>query len=398
MSASAPATLPHAFDAKLLARFYRSMLLDDCVPFWFPRSIDSEHGGFIHCLDADGAVVDTDKSVWAQGRMAWMLLTLHSTVEAKQEYLTWAEAGLKFISDHCFDPSDGRMFFHVQRDGTPIRKRRYAYSESFASIAFAAHHRATGSEHSKAKALELFTFFVKWNFTPGMIPPKYTGHRPAEGMGPRMITIVTAQELRLCLGEHDILTQWIDTCIADIERLFVKPDLQVVMECVAPDGSIIDHFDGRTLNPGHAIEGAWFILAESVHRKSKALQELGLKMLDWMWARGWDEDHGGLFYFRDVYGKPVQEYWQDMKFWWPHDEALIATAMAAAITGDEKYKQWHMKLAAYAFARFQHPKGEWLGYLHRDGSPSSSLKGNMWKSFFHHPRAMMMCMQLCEGM
>ncbi len=27
-------------------------------------------------------------------------------------------------------------------------------------------------------------------------------------------------------------------------------------------------------------------------------QELGLKMLDWMWARGWDDVHGGLFYFR----------------------------------------------------------------------------------------------------
>lgn len=392
------AALPQQFDPALLSEFYRRTLLEDCVPFWFPRCVDSEHGGFLHCLDADGSVVDEDKSVWAQGRMTWMLLSMYNTVEAKQEYLTWAESGLKFLTDHCFDPQDGRMFFHVQRDGTPIRKRRYAYSESFACIAFAAHHKATGSASSKAKALELFSFFVNWNFTPGLLPPKFTGQRPAEGMGPRMITIVTAQELRACLGEQPLLTQWIDTCISDINRLFVKPDLQVVMECVAPDGSIIDHFDGRTLNPGHAIEGAWFILAESVHRKSKDMQELGLKMLDWMWARGWDEEHGGLFYFRDVYGKPVQEYWHDMKFWWPHDEALIATALAASITGDAKYKEWHMKLARYAFAHFQHPQGEWLGYLHRDGSPSSTMKGNMWKSFFHHPRAMMMCSQLFEGM
>ncbi|VTQ06987.1 Uncharacterised protein [Sphingobacterium daejeonense] len=32
-----------------------------------------------------------------------------------------------------------------------------------------------------------------------------------------------------------------------------------------------------------------------------------------MWERGWDEEHGGILYFRDVYNKPVQEYWQDMK-------------------------------------------------------------------------------------
>jgi N-acylglucosamine 2-epimerase len=49
---------------------------------------------------------------------------------------------------------------------------------------------------------------------------------------------------------------------------------------------------------------------------------------------------------RDVLGKPVQEYWQDMKFWWPHDEALIATALAASLTQDVKYKQWHMQVWA----------------------------------------------------
>ena len=36
------------------------------------------------------------------------------------------------------------MFFQVTREGRPLRKRRYAYSESFAAIAYAAHARATG--------------------------------------------------------------------------------------------------------------------------------------------------------------------------------------------------------------------------------------------------------------
>ena len=43
-------------------------------------------------------------------------------------------------------------------------------------------------------------------------------------------------------------------------------DLYVIV--TAPDGSIIDHIDGRTLNPGHAIEGAWFILHEAKHRNN----------------------------------------------------------------------------------------------------------------------------------
>jgi N-acylglucosamine 2-epimerase len=379
-----------------LSAFYHDQLFNDCVPFWFPRSIDEEHGGFLHCFDHDGTLVDDDKSVWAQGRMSWMLLTLYQDCERRPEWLAWAESGLKFLEEKCVDPADGRMFFHVARDGTPLRKRRYAYSESFAAIAFAAHASATGSAASADKARHWFKRFVDWNFLPNYAPPKFTGVRPLEALGPRMITLVTAQELELRLGKSADLTAWIDRCIHDIRTLFVKPELKVVMETVAPDGSISDHFDGRTLNPGHAIEGAWFILEEARRRGNDPdLIALGCNMLDWMWDRGWDGESGGLFYFRDVYHKPVQEYWQNMKFWWPHDEALIATLMAHRLTGDAKYLAMHEKLRVWSFEKFADPAhGEWFGYLNRDGSVSSTLKGSLWKSFFHHPRALWLCHKL----
>lgn len=381
-----------------LARFYQNQLFDDCLPFWFPRAIDTQHGGFLHCFDADGSLVDDDKSVWAQGRMSWMLLTLYLEHERRLDWLAWAEGGLGFLERHCVDPADGRMFFHVARDGTPLRKRRYAYSESFAAIAFAAHAAATGSASSADKARHWFHRFTDWNFTPGRIPPKFTGARPMEGIGTRMITLVTAQELRKHLGPDPGLEIWIDRCIADITRLFVKPDLRVVMESVTPDGNISDHFDGRMLNPGHAIEAAWFLLEEARHRGDSTLLKLGCDMIDWMWERGWDTEFGGLFYFRDVHGRPVQEYWQDMKFWWPHDEALIATLMAHRLTGEPRHLERHEMIREWSFRHFADPAhGEWFGYLRRDGSPANTLKGSLWKSFFHHPRALWMCHTLASG-
>jgi len=377
-----------------LARFYRGSLLEDCTKFWFPRCLDCAKGGYRHCLDRDGSVLDTDKSVWAQGRMAWMLATLYNTIERRPEWVESARLGLDFVERHCFD-ADGRMFFHVTGDGKPIRKRRYAYSESFAAIAHAAYAKATGNPRSAERAHALFDVFVDWNFTPDKMPPKFTAVRPMIGMGPRLITLVTAQELRDNLGEDPKLTRWIDRCLEEIERWFVKPDLECVMEIVAPDGSILDHFDGRTLNPGHAIEGAWFILHEGKHRKDSRLVKLGCQMLDWMWARGWDCESGGLFYFRDVFNKPVQEYWHDMKFWWPHDEAMIATLLAWQLTQDRKYTKWHRLVHDWSFEHFADPEhGEWFGYLHRDGSVSVPLKGNLWKSFFHHPRAALVLLAL----
>ena len=73
--------------------------------------------------------------------------------------------------------------------------------------------------------------------------------------------------------------------------------------------------------------------------------ELGCKILDYMWERGWDKEHGGILYFRDVYDKPVQEYWQDMKFWWPHNEVIIATLLAHTMTAMRNMQlgtKWYM--------------------------------------------------------
>ena len=114
------------------------------------------------------------------------------------------------------------------------------------------------------------------------------------------------------------------------------------MEQVAPDGTIIDHIDGRTILPGHAIEAAWFILNQARHLgNDKRLIDLGTRIIDYMWERGWDKEYGGIYYFRDAFHKPVQEYYHDMKFWWPHNELIIAALLAHLLTGDEKYAKIH---------------------------------------------------------
>jgi mannose/cellobiose epimerase-like protein (N-acyl-D-glucosamine 2-epimerase family) len=79
-------------------------------------------------------------------------------------------------------------------------------------------------------------------------------------------------------------------------------------------------------------------------------------MIDYMWERGWDKEQGGILYFRDVYNKPVQEYWQDMKFWWPHNEVIIATLLAYLLTGDEKYSGMHRQVHEYAYKHFYDKK------------------------------------------
>jgi N-acylglucosamine 2-epimerase len=384
-----------------LAALYRGTLLDDVMPFWLRHGMDRSHGGILTSLGRDGAVMDTDKSVWFQGRAGWMFATLYLTVERRPEWLEAARSCVTFSRQHCHGP-DGKMYFTVTREGRPLRMRRYVFSESFAAISYAAWSQASGDQTAAADAVTAFERYLRYSFEPGAMPPKFETTRPSKGIGALMIGIVTAQELRAAGGDQLIsgksLTAWIDAWIGEIERDFLKPEHAALLEVVAPDGGLIDHAEGRALNPGHAMECAWFIMQEGRLRGNDAYVKLGLQILDWMWALGWDSKYGGLLYFTGLQGLPVQEYWHDMKFWWPHCETIIATLLAWKLTGEARYAAMHQQVHDWSFAHFpDRAHGEWFGYLHRDGSLSQPAKGNQFKGPFHLPRMLWFCARELES-
>ncbi len=387
--------LPHSIP-QLLAT-YREGLLNDTLPFWLSNAVDRECGGYITSLGRDGTILQTDKSMWFQGRFAWLLATLCNTVERRAEWLALSRHGIDFLRRHGFD-SDGRMFFWVTREGRPLRKRRYLFSECFAVIALAAYGLAADDAEAKQEAGSLFELVLEYHREPGRLAPKVDpATRPMKGLAMPMILIVTAQELRKAI-ESPALTETIDAAIGEIERDFLRPEFRCVLETVGPQGEFYDTFDGRMLCPGHAVEAAWFLLEEARLRGGDPrLVRLGTTILDWSFELGWDEQFGGLYYYRDARGLPPTEYWHDMKFWWPHNEALIACLLAWRMTGDAKYARWHQQVHDWSYSHFPDPvHGEWYGYLHRDGTVSTPLKGNMWKGPFHLPRMQWYCWQRLE--
>lgn len=376
-----------------LRDFYRDSLLNDTLPFWLPRSLDEEFGGYLLMRDGDGSLLDDDKSVWFQGRFSSILGTLYNQYEARPEWLAAAKSGVDFLKRHCFDET-GKMPFLTTRAGKPLRSRRYFFSEAFAIAAFAQTAKATSDEALAQEARDLFKRCMAYHDGELILPPKFSDERPAKGLGVPMIFLNVAQQLCDSVGD-DFAASRIDGFIEEIE-MCVNDELECVMETVTPEGGVIDHLQERTINPGHAIEGAWFILQEAQRRGGDArLQKLGLKMLDYSWKQGWDEEFGGILYFRDPTGRPVMEYWHDMKFWWPQCEAIIATLLAYKMTGEEKYADWHRKIHLYAHKNFHDPvHGEWFGYLHRDGRCSTTQKGNHFKGPFHLPRMQWICWQI----
>ena len=155
-----------------LLAVYRDGLLDDTVPFWINHAVDRKDGGFLFFLDRDGSVMGTDKPVWLHGRFVWLLSTLYATVDHCAEWLDLAGHGIDFLRGRCFD-EDGRMFFLVSKQGEPLRKRRYLFSECFTTIAMAAYARASEDPEVAQSAMDLFKLIIRYHTTPGLLEPKW---------------------------------------------------------------------------------------------------------------------------------------------------------------------------------------------------------------------------------
>jgi N-acylglucosamine 2-epimerase len=381
--------------------FYKDHLLQDCIPFWMKSDlIDRDFGGYITSVDRMGKSYNTDKSIWFQGRGLWTFSALCRLYQNRLEWIKAAESGKDFLKKYGTD-NDGRMFFQVTREGKPLRKRRYMFSESFFVVGMAEYSALTGDRSALEKAEQCFELMLMLYRIPERDPYKitpkvYATTRSERAVAVPMVLVSTAQILRRCNPEKSEYYSGIVREITDdIINYHYKPELECVLETVLSDGARIDNPAGRTINPGHSCENAWFMMNEAIYSSDDELLKKCLNILDGSLERGWDKEYGGMFYFTDVDGRPCEQLEWDMKLWWVHNEVLIATLMAYGLTKDEKYWRWFEKTHEYAFSHFHDKEyGEWFGYLHRDGTISHTQKGSMWKGPYHLPRCLMICEQL----
>ena len=382
---------------------FEKELKESCIPFWLTHGVDTEHGGLINCLDRQGQIYSSDKSVWMQGRCAWMFSYIYNHIEKKPEYLTMAKSCLDFAKNHCID-EDGRMFFTVTHDGRPLRKRRYWFSESFYMIANAEYYMATGEECYLSEAKKYYDFvygiYCDHDTDPYKITPKsYAETRATISLAEPMILLNMTSIMRE--ADKDNSNRYnaiVDGLIADIRR-FHSDEYGATFECIGADGELIlDSAPCRVINPGHDIEMSWFLLDEAIRRDDKELAAFAENIFNEAFERGWDKEYGGIFYFKDVLGMPVEAYEHDMKLWWVHNETIIASLMLYLHTGNEKYKEIFDRVVDYAFTHFSDPEyGEWYGYLRRDGKPTEPpCKGHTYKGPFHVMRMLAKCLDMLK--
>lgn len=367
---------------------YRQELEERVMPFWEKHSVDREYGGFFTCLNQFGEVYDTDKFMWLQGRQVWCFSFMYREVAQKPEWLQIALTGAKFMEQHGRDAS-GNWYFSLSRKGQPLVQPYNIFSDCFACMAFAALDRIQPNSEWRRIAMDTFDNILKrksnWK---GIYNKAYPGTRPLRNFSLPMILCNLALELEHILGKERV-DAFIPELINEVMEVFYHPELGQVLENVHEDGSFHDSFEGRLLNPGHAIEAMWFIMDLGKRTGDQQLVEKAKDIMLNTLEFAWDKEYDGIFYFLDVKGHPPQQLEWDQKLWWVHAETLVGLAKGFAYTGDSRCAGWFEKVHQYTWNHFRDTNyGEWFGYLNRQGEVLLPLKGGKWKGCFHVPRAL----------
>ena len=383
-------------DFNKLAEQYKGELYNSILPFWLEKSQDKEFGGYFTCLDQKGEVFDTDKFVWLQGREVWMFAMLYNKVEKRQEWLDCAIQGAEFLKKYRHD-GEYNWYFSLTRKGEPLVDPYNIFSYTFATMAFGQLGLATGNKEYEQIAKITFDKVLSKEENPkGQWNKSHTGTRELKNFALPMILCNLSLEIEHLL-EEEFLQQTIENCIHEVMEVFYRPELGIIVENVTLEGELSDTFDGRLVNPGHAIEAMWFIMDLGVRLNRPDLIQKATDIALNMVKYGWDEKHNGLFYFMDRLGHPTQQLEWDQKLWWVHIEALITMIKGYDLTGSEECLAWFHKIHEYSWTHFKdvdYP--EWFGYLNREGEVLLNLKGGKWKGCFHVPRGMYQCWKTLE--
>jgi len=365
---------------------YRRDLFDDYVPFWRTSGFDFELGGFMCAVADDGTQLNTEKSMWYQGRGLWTHSFLYNHFGG-DEHLEMARMTKDFVIKHGRD-KDGNWVTSMDREGRITADAdRMGYAALFLAEGLQEYAKAADDEESMDLAIDVFWQGTKMYNDPdrdinqGYIPVSYPGMRVG---GFEMVTIVLLNSL-LQKRSDPALEARMSNALENVTDRFWHPEYRLNNEALDHNFNRRDDENEDFVYLGHAIETFWMILHEALRRQDPALFDLAAERLKRHIEVAWDDVYGGFFRAMEVNGALTFD-----KVLWLQEEVLIGTMILMEHTDLEWPAWWFDRTFHYVQDKFplrQHGYPMWImgGDRKVTYQPKTARKGN-----FHHPRHLML--------
>lgn len=375
------------------------------MPFWETRTKDADCGGYFTCFDRMGNLTDSKKYIWFQGRQLWMFSALKNKFQ-DEKWLSLAKQGRDFIVQNAY-AGNGRWNYQLDRKGNVEVGTNSIFTDLFVLSGLAEYAIAANTDQDEKLINDTFKSIEKNIHDPNfkdifhnVWSPKYKRH------GLYMISLIVAPIAAKVLGDEKTRSL-IDHCLENILYVFAKDEHETLFEAVGKNGEYMDDDEGHITYPGHTFEACWASIYEGRRRHDQSIIDRALKIFNWAYKWGHDEQYGGIYSYVDVKTKSPKQFdwnketnmnWSDKNFW-VNAEALAVTSTAFAETQDMQNFAKFKETSNWTYKHFfDEIYGEWYAELFRDGTIKLADKGTIWKAAYHVPRGIMITMQEFENL
>ncbi|WP_428939359.1 AGE family epimerase/isomerase [Fontivita pretiosa] len=385
---------------------------------WFPRCVDTQHGGFHANFARDWKPVsDTQDGKFSvfQARMTWIASEVAiRRPEVRDRFLPIARHGVAYLRDVLWDQQHGGFFWGLSDDGRISAKYtdgKHLYGNAFCLYAMAAAHRATGDPDALELARRAFRWidehahdpthrgYHEWLTRSGQI----VRQEDADASLPRQVPVAGFPVGHKSMNTHihllEAFTQlyqvWKDPVLgARLQELIAIVRDRICVE----QGALHLYFteDWRPTSDrdsyGHDVETA-FLLLEAEHAlgeraDSGKTRQVAKRLVDHALAVGWDRTHGGFYREGPMLGQA-----DDLaKDWWVQFEGLNALLLMHELHGQQTGAYFDAFLKQWRFIHehmIDHEHGGVYESVAADGTVIKPVKAQIWKAAYHDGRALL---------
>jgi cellobiose epimerase len=404
-------------------------LITEVMAKWYPQSMDTVDGGFVSTWTYDFKPTgEQDKMIVTQARHTWTNAKASLRYPAVDYYKTGAKHGFKFLKDKMWDKTYGGFYTLVDKQGkVKGDSTKTAYGNAFGIYALAAYYEASKDTSALTLAKETFMWLEKGSHDP--IYKGYFQHLQRNGIPIKRQpdTPSTADtgykdqnsSIHLLEAFTELYQVWPDPLVYERLKemlllirdtivtpngnltLFLYPDWKPVSFADSSEAVITKHHQLDHVSFGHDVETAYLMLEAShvlgIHNDTTTLR-IAKKMVDHALNNGWDNLVGGFYdegyYFKD---KPGITITHDTKNWWAQAEGLNALLLMADLFPEDElqyYKKFETLWEYTDNYLIDHEHGDWYaGGIDKQPEMKTALKGQIWKSIYHHYRSLDNCIQ-----
>jgi cellobiose epimerase len=377
---------------------------------WYPRTIDSDHGGFIQNFNEDWTKAPGDaKGIVYESRLTWTAAKAAQRFpEQAAMYSDAARHGLKFLGEEMWDPQFGGFYWSIDSAGKPSRGRggaegasKQEYGNAFAIYAAAAVYELTRDPAALAIVQKGFRWYDDHGHDAehgGYFEILTAGGKPDLTALPAVGGGAGTKSMNSTVHMLEALTEvyriWPDPTVkARLRELF-----EIVRDKIVHEPGYLVQFFTLDWQPkvnddsyGHDVEVA-YLLTEAAEAlgiaHDAATWSAAKKLVDHALEVGCDKSHGGLYNAGGIAGGSFAA----VREWWVEAEFLNALLLMHERYGKNDPRYWNAFMAQWNWINrygIDREHTGWWPRVRNDGTPVHGLKSDAWTECYHQGRSLM---------